>query len=320
MGMLVLAGFYCDGRPQIQSRADPGWDDWMVETGTAWVRAVRNHPSIVIWRPIDIGPNTMMAHFAEFANNLTSRVRREDGTRPLVFAGEGNEIDSWAQSPLKDPRAKSDYDDGSRLVERFTGTTRPFLTKEIYTGFADVENLHRFFRTFTEKSLGLGSTGVIVQHLPLIARSRPFRIDWLSPSGRGNRDTGPAVAGNTVPNWCDPAEPAWTPTAYSTLFRDLYATALKQAPAAEQGARAAEFLVSGLAPDDLALLVPQDPTVTEATGTRAAADGTAWLVAPEAGAYELIYPGGSRPIRAQVRKPPRKPGYDDIERIAVPQP
>ena len=157
--------------------------------------------------------------------------------------------------------------------------------------------------------------------MPLLPmRSRPFRVDWPSASGRGNRDTGPGVSGNTVPNWCDPAEPVWAPTAYSTLFRELYQTALKQAPAPEQGARAAELLVSGLAPDDLALLVPKDPTSTETTGTRATADGTAWLAAPQPGAYELIYEGGSRPIQAQARKPPQKPVYDDVERITVTRP
>jgi beta-galactosidase/beta-glucuronidase len=32
MGMFVLAGFFCDGRPMIQSRAGAGWADWMTST------------------------------------------------------------------------------------------------------------------------------------------------------------------------------------------------------------------------------------------------------------------------------------------------
>jgi hypothetical protein len=317
LGMLVLAGFYCDGRPQIQSKADPGWEDWMADTCTQWVRTVRNHPSIVIWRPIDIGPNTMMSHFGDFANTLTARVRREDGTRPLVFTGDGNEIDSWGQSPLKDPRTPGAYDDGSRLVDRFQGTSRPFLIKEIYTGFADVENLSRFFRAFTEKSLALGSTGIIVQHLPLIQRSTPLRIEWLSASGRGNRDTGPMVPGGTLPNWCDPAQPIWTPSPYSSLFRELYETALKQAPAPDRGTHPGELLVSGLTADDLAILLPEDPSLVETLGTRAAADGTAWIAAPQPGAYQLVFEAGSQPVRVGAGPLPQKPGYDDVQRVEL---
>jgi hypothetical protein len=316
-GMLVLAGFCCDGRPQIQSRADPGWAAWMADTCSDWARTVRHHPSIVMWRPIDIGPVNAMARSRELFNALADRVKRIDGTRPFVFGNDDSEIDAWAQSPLKDPRDKTQYDDGARMVERFTGSQKPFLTKEIYTGFADVENVSRFFRTFAEKSNALGGTGLIVQHLPLIARSRPFAIEWLSASGLGNRDTGPAVTPGNLPNWCDPSQPAWTPSPYSDLFRALSAQFLKQAPAAQVTERAAELLVSGLAADDLALLVPADPAVAEAVGVRAAADGTAWFVPPRPGSYQLHYEGGSQAVSVPVRRGTRSPGYGDVERITV---
>jgi hypothetical protein len=246
MGMMVLAGYYCDGRPQIQSRADAGWEDWIADTCTAWARTVRNHPSIVVWRPIDIGPANAMAQSRALFNRLAACVQREDRSRPFAFGNEGSEIDAWSQSPLKDPRDKSAYDDGSRLVERFTGTSKPFLTKEIYTGFGDVENVSRFFRVFSEKTFALGGTGLIVQHLPLVTRSRPFAVEWLSPSGLGNRDTPPAIAAGGLPNWCDASEPAWTASPYSNLFRELYAKFMKQPPAPFEGQRAGELLVSGL--------------------------------------------------------------------------
>jgi hypothetical protein len=317
MGMLVLAGFYCDGRPQIQSRADPGWQAWMADTCSDWARAVRHHPSIVMWRPIDIGPVNAMARSRELFNTLADRVRRVDVTRPFVFGSEGSEIDAWAQSPLKDPRDKTQYDDGSRMVERFTGAQKPFLTKEIYTGFADVENVSRFFRSFAEKSFALGGTGLIVQHLPLIARSRPFAVAWLSPSGLGNRDTGAAVTPGHLPNWCDPSQPVWAPSPYSDLFRELSTRFLKQAPAAQGIERAAELLVAGIAADDLALLVPDDPAVAEAVGVRAADDGTAWIVPPRPGTYQLCYDGGSQAIDVPARRGTRKAGYDDVERVTV---
>jgi hypothetical protein len=203
------------------------------------------------------------------------------------------------------------------MVERFTGSRKPFLTKEIYTGFADVENVTRFFRTFAEKSYALGGTGLIVQHLPLIARSRPFAVEWLSDSGLGNRGTGPAVSPGNLPNWCDPSQPAWAPSPYSDLFRELSARFLKQPPAAQAPVRAAEILVAGLAVDALALLVPVDPTTAEAVGVRAAADGTAWIVPPRPGTYQLHYDGGSQAIVVPARSGSRKPGYDDVERITV---
>jgi hypothetical protein len=315
MGMLVLAGYYCDGRPQIQSRADPGWEAWMGETCSEWVHAVRHHPSIVMWRPIDIGPANVMPRSRALFNSLASRVRREDATRPFVFGSEDSEIDAWAQSPLKDPRDKTQYDDGSRMVERFTGTKKPFLTKEIYTGFGDVENVSRFFRTFAEKSHALGGTGLIVQHLPLIVRSRPFAIDWLSQSGLGNRDASPTVSPGNLPNWCDPSQPTWTPSPYSDLFRTLHVKFLNRAPAASALERAAELLVTGLAADDLALLVPDDPAVSEALGVRAAEDGTAWIVPPRSGDYRLHHAGGSQRVQVPARISTRKPGYDDVERI-----
>jgi hypothetical protein len=317
MGMLVLGGYYCDGRPQIQSSADPGWEAWMADTCAEWARAVRDHPSIVMWRPIDIGPVNVMSRSRALFNALADRVKRIDRTRPFVFGNEASEIDAWAQSPLKDPRDKTQYDEGARMVERFTGSRKPFLTKEIYTGFADVENVTRFFRTFAEKSYALGGTGLIVQHLPLIARSRPFAVDWLSDSGLGNRDTGPAVSPGNLPNWCDPSQPAWAPSPYSDLFRELAARFLKQPPATPGPARAAEILVAGLAADDLALLVPVDPTAADAVGVRAAADGTAWIVPPRPGAYQLQHDDGSQSVIVPTRNGSRKPGYEDVLRITL---
>jgi hypothetical protein len=136
-GMLVLAGFYCDGRPQIQSKSDPGWEDWMADTSAEWARTVRNHPSIVIWRPIDLGPNNMVSHTRQFNTRLAERVRREDGTRPFADGSEGGEIGAWAQSPLKDQRKPlGEYDDGSRMVERFASSAQPFLTKKSMPGSA----------------------------------------------------------------------------------------------------------------------------------------------------------------------------------------
>jgi hypothetical protein len=312
MGMLVLGAFFCDGRPQIQSRADPGWTEWMGATTREWVRARRNHPSIVAWRPTDVLPPNVPASREQFAAGLAEYVRREDGTRPLA---DGSDIAAWSQSPFKDPQAREgEYDDGARMAAALAASTKPFLTKEIYGGFADLENMTRFFRAFYDKSTAGGGAGVIVQHLPLIQRLGPFQMQWLSESGRGNRDGGPG--GSQLPNWCDASQPAWSPTLYSRLFAELYQKAMNQAQAPYSGETAGELLVSGLAPDEVAILAPRDPGLAEAVGVRAAADGTAWIVAPP-GTYRLHYRDGSREVIVQPARFSEKPGYEYVQRISI---
>jgi hypothetical protein len=51
-------------------------------------------------------------------------------------------------------------------------------------------------------------------------------------------------------------------------------------------------LVSGLEPDDMAILTPKHPAIVEGLGIRGAADGTAWIVALPASEYRLIHDGG----------------------------
>jgi hypothetical protein len=157
-----------------------------------------------------------------------------------------------------------------------------------------VENLSRFFRIFYEKSYSGGSAGILVQHLPmiqigLIPKSR-IPVPWLS-----DRKLGP----------------------YGELFADLEKRLMKQSPAPYSGETAPELLVSGLAPDHIAILLPQDPDLDDAVGTRADEKGTAWIVAPRAGSYRLYYRDGSRPIQTQAQHLPSKPGYDSVERINI---
>lgn len=313
MGMLALGAFYCDGRPKIQSKADPGWAEWMADTCRVWVRTTRHHPSIVMWRPTDVLPQNVFGSREAFNASLAAQVRREDGTRPLA---DDSDIAAWSQSPLRDPRSK-EYDDGSRMAAQLTASSKPLVTKEIYTGFGDVENLSRFFRSFYEKSYTGGSTGILVQHLPVIQSGGVVTIvripfPWLSDSGLGNRDL--AMVGGL--NWYESNWPAWKLGPYGELFADLQKAFMKQNPAPYSGETAPELLVSGLAPDHIAFLL-QDPALGDALGTRADAKGEAWIVAPRAGSYRLYYKDGSQPIRTHAQHMPSKPGYDSVERIDI---
>lgn len=317
MGMLVLGGMYCDGRPQIQSKAGPGWDDFMLGACRRWTRTVRNHPSIVVWRPAD----SVMPPGAQ-SPQMTARymevVRQEDGTRPFATDNERSEIAAHSQSPLKNPREpQGEYEDGSVIAQKLASSTRPVLTKEIYAGFRDnVDKLTVFFSQFYEKSWAGRGTGVIVQHIPLIDRPTPFKIQWLSDSGLGNRDIA-EMPEATLPNWCDPSQPVWTPSAYAKLFGDLWQKYMNRAPVAATSVNETEVLVSGLKPDELAILMPKDAGLVEPLGVRAAADGTAWIVAPRTGDYRLVYERGSLAIQARKQQIPAKPGYDYVQRASV---
>jgi hypothetical protein len=141
----------------------------------------------------------------------------------------------------------------------------------------------------------------------------------LNDSGQGNRDSGSEVSQRELPNWCDPGQPAWNVNPYSTLFADLYRTFTGRTPASNFET-AEDLLVSGLAPDDLAVLVPVAPEAAKAIGVRAASDGKAWFAAPQPGGYRLYCAKGSPEIRTQPTPLPRKPGYDYVERVSVAAP
>jgi hypothetical protein len=239
----------------------------------------------------------------------------------VAVEDDGSDVVTWAQSPLRqqgDPA--QGYDDGTSMAQKLAVSAKPLLTKEIYAGFQDVSRLSQFFLTFYEKSHAGGSTGLVVQHLPLIRREDPFRITWLSESGAGNRDTLNGQPQFGLPNWSDPSLPAWQATAYSTLFAGLYRSFAHQSPVPAGGEISPELLVTGLLPDDFAVLLPRDPSMAPPPGVRAAADGTAWMVAEQPGEYDLVTPAGSMVVRLAAQRLPRQPGYDYVQRVAAQTP
>ncbi|WP_260706600.1 glycoside hydrolase family 2 TIM barrel-domain containing protein [Edaphobacter flagellatus] len=317
-GMLVMAGFFCDGRPDIQSDADSDWEGWMESTCFDWVRTVRNHPSIVIWRPTDVIPENLWDKPGEtvaFYSRMAKQVRKLDTSRPLA---DDTDIQSWAQGSLKDQSVPGIYDDGSYMAEVMASTNKPFLTKEIYTNFSNVCEVSSFLRLFYEKAYRGGGAGVIVQHIPLIDRENKFHLSWLSESGYGNRDAGSDMDQENLPNWCDSRQPIWTPSVYSRLFSELYTQFLRRKPQATEKKQQGEVLFSGLIPNEFVVLMPSKPGRCEPVGLRVSGDGTAWIKDIFPGEYVLHCQRSLVPIVVSITAPV-KPGYSAVQHLHVSQ-
>ncbi len=325
MGMLVVGGFFCDGRPDIQSRADPGWEDWMATTCREWVQSARNHPSIVTWRPTDVIPKNLTdasGFSTGFSARLANEIRREDRTRPI---SDGSDIEAWSQSSLSNeigqfPKGKSNgYDDGTQMALALAASRKPFLTKEIWTSFPpdphDQEGLSWFFEAFYGKAFGGGGTGMIVQHLPLIEWSHAFQVSWLSASGNGNRDIGSGVEESNLPNWCDPSQPIWTDGPYNDLFARLYRKWMKLPAPVYRGKMPGEVLVSGLEAEGIVFLVPEDRETQGARGMRVARDGSIWMVGLRPAAYRLSARGKMTVIRVVPQALAEHATYSDVQRV-----
>lgn len=314
-GMFVLAGFFCDGRPQIQSKADAGWPDWMVATCAEWVRARRNHPSILLWRPTDVPPTGLdrFTPLPEFQARLAAEVRRLDPEgRPLA---DNSDIVAWGQPPENKETGKMD---NWQPIKTAADTGKPFMNKEIYGAFKETQNVSAFFRLFYGKSFEYKSTGMLVQQLPLQAGAggQPFAVEWPSQSGRGNRDAAFAGLRSELPNWCDPQQPASIETPFAKVFRDLFHEhmGLDLKPS---GSPAGDTLITGLTPGSVVFLAPDDPGRAEPQGMLTAADGSAWFVVDAPGAWRLMHDGQAQEVHIVAQPAASAPGYGQVQRVTV---
>ena len=316
MGVFVLGGFFCDGRPLIQSRADDGWADWMDQTCAEWTRARRHHTSILLWRPTDVPPPEIQKFIEPdaFRAKLAATVRKNDPSgRPVA---DNSDVFAWGQSP--ETKQKSGEFDNFAPLQNAAASGKPFLNKEIYGGFLAPQKLSAFFRQFYQMSFDLGSSGMFVQQLPLLAGGpgEPFQVSWLSQSGPGNRDVTGLNPRGELPNWCDASHSPSTESVYAALFRDLYrehmGVALLPAPPTSS-----ELLLTGLPPQSLVFVLPEDSALAPAQGMLSAADGTAWFVVLSTGKWRLWHDGKSQDIEVAVAADAAKPGYEHVQRVQV---
>jgi hypothetical protein len=280
MGMLVVGTFYCDGRPGGQSEVDSvsGWTNWMIGTAQEWTKARRNHPSIIMWRPVDKVP--MGVNEAMVAAQVSQAVSATDPSGRPVADG-GGDVDTWRQEI--GTRAGIDQDkcdNGDRMAEALAGDKKPFLTREIF-GNLQLPCVGNFFSAYYQKSWDGDGAGLILQ-LPTYA-DPAITPTWFSISGRGNRP----VTLLPLPNWMTRT---WTPTALSTEFASLYEQFF-QPTLLDTSPTSGDYQASGLPTVvQTAFLVSSDG-VSNPIGVTEAGDGsgTAWFVVPEAGNYKLVY-------------------------------
>jgi hypothetical protein len=291
MGYLVVAAFFCDGRPIGESEVDSvtGWTDWMASTATEWAIELRNHPSVVIWRPTDALPEGVSQGYAW--PPIDANVRAADpSNRPIA---DGTDIDTWVENFDPDPPA---CDTTAGFEAKLASETKPLLTREMY-GNQNVPCVLPFFDAYYDAAFTGGSIGMLSD----LAYSVDSAVDpaWFSISGVGNRPTDPIPS----PNWISRE---FTPTPLGTEFAGLFETYV-QPTLLNTSPTSGDFQLSGLPADvESAFLVP-DQGAAGATGVVAAQDGsgTAWFVVPQAGKYKLNYTtGGVDVVQNVVVSPP----------------
>jgi hypothetical protein len=307
--MFVLAGFFCDGRPQIQSRADDQWAPLMVKTCSDWVKARRRHTSILIWRPTDVPPPRLQQP-KEFLDALAAEVKKLD-PRPIA---DGSDVVGWGQ-PAEDPKTHElNYMDRLEAAGQ-ASQPKPFLCKEIYGGFQDVPKLTQFFDRFYARSFELGSTGMLVQHLPLIVgRPDMFNITWPSDTGPGNRDTVARGTRSELPNWCDSNDPTLQPTPYARQFPELLKKYEHVELKPKVGVEIGDVLVNGLPPDSFVTLTPTDDR-EEPRGMLSGRDGKAWFAGVPAGKWRIVTDKDSKEIEVTNNPAGASIGYDYLQHV-----
>jgi hypothetical protein len=291
MGLLIVGSYFCDGRPQLQSMIDSvsGWTDWEESTATDWTLARRNHPSIIMWRPMDVLPPGVVEGTVYPA--IAAAVRAADPSgRPLA---DGSDVDFWGQS-VTVPGNPNECDNGAGYAAKLASDPIPLFTKEIYGGVG-LSCTSTFFNTFYNDAYTGGGLGVVTPQ-PIFANQN-VTPSWFSISGIGNRPTTTQV----LPNWVNRT---WTPTAYSTQFAGLYKSHFQPnllSTSPTSGDYQASGLTSALA-NSTAFLQPTAGGLDEPRGVLIAQDGTgtAWIVVPGTGTYQLVYTNGTKDVTQNV--------------------
>ena len=292
MGILVVSSVYCSG-PGIVSKVQvdsvSGWTDWMTSTMTEWVLAVRNHPSIVMWRPSDLLPPKIIptTTYPIFA----AAVRASDpSNRPIA---DGSDVDWWIENWGANNNTQCDT--GAGFSARLAKDTIPLFTKEMF-GPQTLPCISNFFNLFYGLSYGTGSGGSVGFHLghQVIFNSPPFTPAWFSISGQGNRPSSSSL----LPNWI---ARTYTPGTYNSQFASLFQT-YTGLPILNTSPTSGDYQASGIPSGATTAFLTSLNGTGNPVGVEVAADGsgTAWFVVPTPGNYTLSYNPGNGDVLQNV--------------------
>ncbi len=288
MGILVVSSVYCSGPEadsQVQVDDVNGWTNWMTSTMTEWVLAVRNHPSIVMWRPTDLLPPKIPQ---TAASTFAAAVRTADPAgRPIA---DGSDVDWWDEN-----WGGKKCDDGSKFAARLAHDSIPLFTKEV-SGSLNLSCLPNFFNTFYGLSYGTGSGGAVGFHLGRLNlfNAKPFPVSWFSISGKGNRPLSSAF----LPNWI---ARTFTPALLNAQFASLFQT-YTGLPLLNTSPTSGDYQASGIPSGAATAFLSSQDGTGNPVGVEVAADGsgTAWFVVPNPGSYTLSYNPGTGDVNQNV--------------------
>jgi len=295
-GILVLGAFFCNGVDKSMASVDnpSAWTAWMAATATEWTAAELNHPSIVLWRPMDVLP-PKAGNRAPVDQALEQAIHSVDLTRPIA---DNSDVDVWAQSAVS-PNNPNTCDNGSELAQKLASETKPLLIKELY-GFT-LPCTSAFLSTIYGIAYPGGAVGMIEQELEWTTYSA-FNPDWFSQSGTGNRLT--PVDG--LPDW---VSRKWTATNWSAQFAALYTQYTGLAvpclsPSSGDYQASHVIFDTAFTGDAIgtAFLIPPAGT-GEAVGITVASDATAWFVTPFVGSSVLAYGSVQQEVVVQAPSP-----------------
>jgi hypothetical protein len=268
MGILILGSFYCTGTqaPSVRADSESAWIVYMESQVTAYTQTYANHPSIVMWRPVDVTPGAVDQTTA-YADLDPIVAANDPQARPIVDGGSLAESIDYTAFDLPE------CPDLTSFEATLAAQTRGLFTKEIFgdqTGTCVSAWFDQFY--------GLGAlypadVGMIIQELAFFQGAQ-FLITWPSQSGIGNRPTSQPPTGSQMPNWFTQQ---WAPTRWSTQFAGLATW-----PLVANGPQNGDYVGSTPAGTAVAVMTPSSGPDTP-VAIVPDSQNTAWWVTPWTG-------------------------------------
>ena len=343
-GTFVVGSNFCVGTGQVYPQdLDPDEARLIMDNhltvADAWIKRVRNHPSILFWDITD-------AREPEFCVPLLRKVKALDYTRIAEVTFDPNVANKELIELIDCYRLFSGLDHIEASIDKVRDDPN-FPVKPVRVGEAgifesgtwdlngdpplmdgwwdfllnveerNVHGLQTFFlvdmdyRGFTEDVPG--------------SLSAPMDIDvsWPSQSGTDARidpfGVGSQAAwgkANLYLNWCDPDKPIVIETATRKWSRDLYRRMTGRDVGALNSLRVPEIIVSAY-PGAAVFVEPLANQGVTPFGVRADAAGMSWFVLAETGPYCFHCDSARIEVDAVAHQVVAAPGYDHIQRISL---